>query len=99
MSRRATMSNQEVEATWKYHEGTKHPDGDLMNPAHDYQPGLEPFKFKVYQGTERITLPLKLEPLGMPALEAIAADIGSLAMERIPSLETLSQILFYSSGV
>ena len=42
------MSNREFQAAWNYHEGTKHPDGHLMNPSHYYHPDLEPLKFKIY---------------------------------------------------
>jgi SagB-type dehydrogenase family enzyme len=93
------MVNQDVEAARKFHEGTKHPHGNLMDPAHTYHPGLEPLKFKVYEGVERTALPLKSEPLGMAALEAIRPDTQRRYQETTPSVDTLSQILYYSAGV
>lgn len=93
------MSNHEIQAAQNYHSGTKHPNGYLMDPSHYYHPSREPLKFKIYQGTELIELPQPGNPLGMPALEAIAANTLPPGGERIPALEEVSQILYYSAGI
>ena len=93
------MSNREIQAAQNYHSGTKHPNGYLMDPSHYYHPSQEPLKFKIYQGTELIELPQPGNPLGMPALEAIAANPLLPDRERIPTLEKVSQILYYSAGI
>ena len=93
------MNNREIHAALNYHAGTKHPNGYLMDPTHHYHPSLEPMKFKIYQGTELIALPQPEGSLGMPALRAIAADALSPGSERMPTLEALSQVLYYSAGV
>jgi SagB-type dehydrogenase family enzyme len=93
------VSNREIQAAQNYHAGTKHPNGYLMDPSHYYHPSLEPLKFKIYQGTELIALPQPEGSLGMPALQAIAATALLPGNERIPTLEALSRILYYSAGV
>lgn len=42
------MGNQDTQAAWAYHDGTKHPDGALFNPAHTYTNSMRPLLFKVY---------------------------------------------------
>lgn len=93
------MDNREIQAAQNYHSGTKHPNGYLMDPSHYYSPSLEPLKFKIYQDTEMIALPQPERQLGMPALAAIAARILPSAGERIPTIEAVSRILFYSAGI
>ena len=93
------MNNREIEAAWTYHNGTKHPGGALMNPYHQYQPALDPLPFKIYEGLEKIPLPLAASPLGMPALAAIAKDTKSIEGEHIPDIDDLSRILYFSAGV
>jgi SagB-type dehydrogenase family enzyme len=93
------VSNREIRAAQNYHSGTKHPNGYLMDPSHYYHPSQEPLKFKIYQGTELIELPQPGKPLGMPALEAVAANPLSPGGERIPALEEVSQVLYYCAGI
>lgn len=82
----------DIAAARVYHEGTKHPGGFLMNPRHFYHPGLEPLPFKIYEGLESITLPLETSPIGLSALEAIAAPPRSADTTRLPDLTTLARL-------
>jgi len=91
------MKNRETTAAWNYHNGTKHPGGALMDRTHYYDGSLSPLPFKVYQNVEMIPLPLDLEPLGMAALNAIAAQ--PIEQEHVPGIEDISRILYYSAGI
>ena len=61
------MSNHDIQATWHYHNGTKHPSGRLMNPQHGYDPSRQPLLFKIYKDLPSISLPLNLAPIGVTA--------------------------------
>ncbi len=93
------MANQDFEAARRYHEGTKHPGGFLMNPHHRYQPGLEPLPLKIYAELEPIPLPTDVSPLSVPALEAIVRLDTDFSHTRIPDLATLGRILYFSAGI
>ncbi|HJW89162.1 MAG TPA: SagB/ThcOx family dehydrogenase [Anaerolineales bacterium] len=66
------MDNWDTQAAWRYHRGTIHPNGNLMDPSHTYDNSMRPLLFKIYPGLEPIPLPLDKAPVGMPALEAIS---------------------------
>ena len=55
------MVNREIQATWYYHNGTKHPHGNLMDPRHSFDPSSQPLLFKIYPDLDPIPLPLPFE--------------------------------------
>ena len=93
------MPNQDVEAAWHYHNGTKHPDGFLMDPWHSYDPMDNPILFKIYPNLEPIPLAVDSLSPQMPALDAIAASMGLSASPNTPDFQTLSKILHFSAGI
>ncbi|MFQ5796938.1 MAG: SagB/ThcOx family dehydrogenase [Candidatus Bipolaricaulia bacterium] len=93
------MNNQDIQATWHYHDGTKHPNGHLLDPRHFYDPTQRPLLFKVYSDLEPIPLPLDKSPLGVPALAAISNNVPPAREERRPGLSTLARILYFSAGI
>ena len=93
------MSNQDIQAAWHYHNGTKHPDGYLMDRWHHYDPMNNPLLFKIYTGLESIPLPQDNIPSDMPGLSAISTNISPSAADQIPDLAALTKILYYSAGV
>lgn len=93
------MLNQDVEAAWHYHNGTKHPDGFLMDPSHSYDPMDNPLLFKIYPDLELIPLSLDSLPPKMPALDAIAAPVCYSSSPNTPDFPTLSKILHFSAGI
>ena len=93
------MPNQDIEATWHYHNGTKHPDGYLMDRWHFYDPMNNPLLFKIYTGLEPIHLPQTKLPSEMPALSAISTNVVPSAEGQIPDLATLGKILYLSAGI
>ena len=93
------MKNRETEATWTYHDGTKHPDGPLMDRWHSYDPMGHPTLFKRYADLEAIPLPLVQSPLGVAALTAISSGASTTQAEQVPDVGTLARLLYFSAGV
>ena len=50
------MVNREIQATWYYHNGTKHPQGNLMDPRHSFDPSSQPLLFKIYPDLDPIPI-------------------------------------------
>jgi len=88
-------SNRDLEATWVYHNGTKHSFQSIHSSRHFLDRQNQPLPFKVYPALEPIPLP-RLEPSGAPALAA--SDSEPLG-ECVPGLELLGRVLYYSAGI
>lgn len=93
------MQNLDTQAALRYHEGTKHPGGFLMNPHHRYYPGLEPLPLKVYEGLDPLELPTAVASMGVRAEDAIAGDEPHSSGRQIPDLGVLGRILYFSAGI
>jgi SagB-type dehydrogenase family enzyme len=90
--------NQNIDAAWQYHSGTKHSYLGLRMQPHTLDWENKPLLFKIYPTLEVTRLPRDFRDSGMAALSAIAPQPGKSA-QAIPDLETLAQILFFSAGV
>ena len=93
------MANQEIQAAWHYHNGTKHPDGYLMDRWHSFDPMHQPLLFKIYSDAEPIPLPLDPSPSAVSALSAISMKTVPPSGGRVPDLDTLGRILYFSAGI
>ena len=93
------VTNRDLEATWDYHEGTKHSLQSVHSSRHFLDFENKPLPFKIYPGLEPIPLPRELEPSGVPALEALAASAAEAEGERLPDLKLLAKLLHYSAGI
>ena len=93
------MTNRDTSAALRYHRGTNHPNGDLMNPNHAWDPMNPPLPFKLYTDVHSLPLTLDGPPADMPALSAISVNAEAYGAERTPDLATLSRILHFSAGV
>jgi len=93
------MGDRNVESAWNYHNGSKHPDGDLMNPRHRYDPMRNPLPFKIYPDIDPIHLTLGDKLLDMPALTALAANITVEADAQVPNIDQITRILHFSAGI
>jgi SagB-type dehydrogenase family enzyme len=93
------MANQEIQATWHYHNGTKHPHGNLMDPWHSFDPSGQPLLFKIYSDLEPIPLHLDILPSEVPALSAISTQVMPPDQDWIPDIRTLSSVLHFSAGI
>src|ERR1700674_4945811 len=92
------VSNFEIQATWHYHNGTKHPSGRLLNPLHRFDPGLQPLLFKIYSNLPPTSLPLDTAG-SLPALEAISGEAPTDASAPALDLPTLARLLYFSAGI
>lgn len=93
------MDNSDIRACWHYHNGTKHPNGFLMDPRHRFDPSNLPLLFKKFLDVESISLPLEKNPKGVSALEAISN--GTLIPENKGDLDlsVIARLLHYSAGI
>jgi len=90
--------NNVIDATWHYHNGTKHPHGKLMGKFHTYDPAFSPNPYKVYKDLQTTVLLLDKSP-STPALLAISRDIKQEGKNLVPDLNTLARILYFSCGI
>ena len=91
--------NWKIDRARTYHQGTKHPDGSLLDPTHRYNPHNRPLLFKRYRDVETIDLDVDAQGLQVPALTALAqtgVDPGSV---NIPDLDQLASLLYFSAGI
>ena len=93
------MKNRETEATWTYHDGTKHSYQSIRTNPHYLDWENQPIPFKIYSGLEPIPLRHQLSSSGMPALAAIVGITAPSDESVRPTSKTLAEILFLSAGV
>ena len=95
------MANNQTQATWNYHDGTKHPGGHLMNPHHRYDPIFNPVPYKIYEKLDSIPLSLSVDDrlTSMPALSAIATHISPVPEGKVPDISIITRILHFSAGI
>src|SRR5215216_7124261 len=91
--------NQDTQSAWRYHDRTKHSYSSIRTSPHYLDWINKPSPFKIYPDIEPIPLPRTLTPTGMPALKAIASTGVEPSGERIPDLDGIASMLFYSAGV
>lgn len=91
-------ANRDLDATWKYHNATKHSYLSLRVNPHFLDWENKPLLFKIYPTLEVMRLPKDFRPTGTSALEALATQIPANE-ERVPTLDELAQLLFFSAGV
>jgi SagB-type dehydrogenase family enzyme len=93
------MKNRDIQAAWKYHEGTKHSDWSIRNNPHFLDWANKPLPFKIYPQIEPIPLPRDVPQTGVAALSAIS-EAGSLAqVASVPDLQDLARLLIFSAGI
>jgi hypothetical protein len=94
-----SMSNRDLDATWKYHNGTKHSYMSVRVHPHFLDWENKPLLFKIYPTLEVMRLPKDFRQTGVAALSAIANPGIQTQGEKIPSLEDLAQFIFFCAGV
>src|SRR5579864_9098043 len=93
------MKNRELQAAWKYHDGTKHSYRSVRSSTHFLDWANRPQPFKIYPAVERIALPRDVPQTGVAALAAISADARATTGDAVPALQDLARILFFSAGI
>lgn len=94
------MSNREIGIAWQYHEATKHSYERLLANRFTLDWANKPIPYKIYTTLEPyVRLPAGFPPSVMPALDAIAATGERPGDERVPDLQTLARLCYFSNGI
>ncbi len=91
--------NRELEATWAYHNGTKHSFQSVRSSPHYLDWKSRPLPFKIYTTLESIALSRDTSPSEYPALKAISSVETYFDDICVPDLSMLAQLLYYSAGI
>jgi SagB-type dehydrogenase family enzyme len=92
------LSNRDIDAAWRYHNGTKHSWHSVHTGANYLDWSNEPRPFKLYPGLEGEKLPTDLPSSGVSALDALMGK-SSRAEEFTPARRDLALLLYYSAGI
>ena len=88
-----------MQATWKYHDGTKHSYWSIRNNPHFLDWANRPQPFKIYPKIEPLPLPRDVPQTGVAALSAISEPVPSSRADSVPDLQDLARILYFSAGI
>ena len=93
------MKNRDIEAAWKYHDGTKHSYWSVRSSTHFLDWGNRPLPFKIYPTIEGIALARDVPQTGVAVLAAISERVPLASGDAVPDLRDLARILFFSAGI
>ena len=93
------MNNRDIQAAWKYHDGTKHSYWSIRNNPHFLDWANRPLPFKIYPKIEPLPLPRDVPQTGVAALSAISEPVPSSRADSVPDLQDLARILYFSAGI
>jgi SagB-type dehydrogenase family enzyme len=93
------MNNRDLQAAWKYHDGTKHSYWSIRNDPHFPDWANRPLSFKIYPTIKPLPLPRDLPQTGVAALSAISEPVPSGDGDTVPDLRDLARILHFSAGI
>ena len=93
------MNNRDIQAAWKYHDGTKHSHWSIRNNPHLLDWASRPQPFKIYPKIEPFPLPRDVPQTGVAALSAISEPVPSSRADSVPDLHDLARILYFSAGI
>src|ERR1022692_2253744 len=93
------MNNREIQAAWKYHDGTKHSHWSIRNHPHFLDWANRPQAFKIYPKIEPFPLPRDVSQTGVAALSAISEPVHSSRAHSVPDVQDLARLLYFSAGV
>jgi SagB-type dehydrogenase family enzyme len=93
------MNNHEIQAAWKYHDGTKHSYWSIRNHPHFLDWANRPLPFKIYPKIEPLPLPRDVPQTGVGALSAISEPVPSPRADSVPGVQDLARLLYFSAGI
>src|SRR6476646_5480040 len=93
------MNNREIQAAWKYHDGTKHSYWSVRNHPPFLDWANRPLPFKIYPKIEPLPLPRDVPQTGVAALSAISDPVPSSRAVSVPSVQDLARLLYFSAGI
>ena len=93
------MSNREIQAAWKYHDGTKHSYWSIRNHPHFLDWANRPLPFKIYPKIEPLPLPRDVPQTGVAVLSAVSEPVHSSRADSVPVVQDLARLLYFSAGI
>ena len=93
------MKNRDLQATWKYHDGTKHSYWSIRNSPHFLDWANRPLPFKIYPKIEPVSLPRDVPQTGVAALAAMSSTVSWAGDDSVLELQDLARILYFSAGI
>jgi SagB-type dehydrogenase family enzyme len=90
--------NRNPEATWTYHNATKHSYTSIRSNPHFLDWSNQPLPFKIFPTLEPMPLTREMRQTGVAALSAIAQSAPALT-SAAPDLEAVAQLLYLSAGI
>ena len=93
------MNNRDLQATWKYHDDTKHSYWSIRNNPHFLDWANRPQPFKIYPEIDPLPLPRDVAQTRVAALSAISEPLLSSGADSVPELQDLARILYFSAGI
>jgi SagB-type dehydrogenase family enzyme len=93
------MNNREIQAAWKYHDGTKHSYRSIRNHPHFLDWANRPLPFKIYPKIETLPLPRDVPQTGVAMLSAIFERVPSSRADSVPGVPDLARLLYFSAGI
>jgi SagB-type dehydrogenase family enzyme len=93
------MKNRDIQAAWKYHDGTKHSYWSIRNNPHFLDWANRPQPFKIYPNVEPLPLPRDLPQTGVAALSSITEPLPLSRADSVPDVQDLARILYFSAGI
>jgi SagB-type dehydrogenase family enzyme len=93
------MNNRDLQATWKYHDGTKHSYWSIRSNPHFLDWANRPQPFKIYPKIAPLPLPRDMPQTEVAALSAISEPVPSAGDDSVPDFQDLARILYFSAGI
>jgi SagB-type dehydrogenase family enzyme len=93
------MKNRDIQAAWKYHDGTKHSYWSIRNNPHFLDWANRPQPFKIYPNIEPLPLPRDLPQTGVAALSSITEPLPLSRAAAVPDIQDMARILYFSAGI
>src|SRR5690242_8104209 len=93
------MNNREIQAAWKYHDGTKHSYWSVRNRPHLLDWANRPLPFKIYPKIEPLPLPRDVPQTGVAVFSAISEPVPSSPADSVPGVQDLTRLLYFSAGI
>ena len=93
------MNNREIQAAWKYHDGSKHSYWSIRNHPHFLDWENRPLPFKIYPKIEPLPLSRDVPQTGVAVLSAISEAVPSSRADFVPGVQDLARLLYFSAGI
>src|SRR6202142_304277 len=93
------MKNRDIQAAWKYHDGTKHSHWSIRNNPHFLDWANRPQPFKIYPKIGPFPLPRDVPQTGVAPPSAISEPVPSSRADSVPDVQDLARILYFSAGI